>query len=317
MRKSVRFSIFCALFAGFAFSVNDIAIKYFTESMPLHEVVLFRAIIALVFTLAIFLPFEGGFKALRTRRPLLHISGGFCLVLANLCFFSALATIQLASASAIFFVAPLLITALSALFLKEKVGVRRWSALVVGLVGVLLIIKPGSINFEWAILLPLIAALAYSLKNILTRKMGLTEAAVTMSFYLHLTFIVACALMGLLFGDGNLNTSDDPAMQFIFRAWVMPSHEMILIIFIAGISSAFGGYFISQAYRHSSASLVAPFEYSTLPLAVFWGYFLWNEFPDLFSSLGIILILLSGIFVAFREGKLETVPSAKRVSGRR
>ena len=160
MVQSVKLSIFCALFAGFSFSVNDIAIKYFTDSMPHHEVVLFRAIIALIFTLAFFLPLEGGWVALKTRRPLLHILGGFCLVLANLCFFSALATIQLANASAIFFVAPLLITALSAIILKEQVGFRRWFALLVGMIGVFFIIKPGSINFEWALLLPLFAALA-------------------------------------------------------------------------------------------------------------------------------------------------------------
>ncbi len=317
MLKGLKFSIFCALFAGFAFSVNDIAIKFFTETMPLHEVVLFRAVIALIFTLSVFLPFEGGWVALKTRRPLLHIFGGFCLVIANLCFFSALATIQLGDASAIFFVAPLIITALSSLILKEKVGIRRWSALVVGMVGVILIIKPGSINFEWAVLLPLVAALAYSLKNIITRNMGLTETAVVMSFYLHLTFIASCLLMGLVFGDGKFNLSDDPALQFIFRAWVLPTQQMILILFLAGISSALGGYFIAQAYRHSSASLVAPFEYSTLPLAVFWGYFIWSEFPDILSAVGIILILLSGIFVALREGKLKTEPSAKRISGRR
>lgn len=285
--------------------------------MPLHEVVLFRAIIALIFTLSVFLPFEGGWVALKTRRPSLHIFGGSCLVLANLCFFSSLATIELANASAIFFVAPLLITALSSLILKEKVGIRRWSALFVGMIGVLLIIKPGSINFEWAILLPLIAALAYSLKNIITRNMGLTETAVVMSFYLHLTFIAACLLIGLFFGDGKFNINEDPALQFIFRPWVVPTQEMSLVIFLAGISSALGGYFIAQAYRHSSASLVAPFEYSTLPLAVFWGYFIWSEFPDMFSAIGIILIMTSGIFVAVREFKLKAEPSAKRVSGRR
>ena len=123
--------------------------------------------------------------------------------------------------------------------------------------------------------------------------------------------------MGLLFGNGKFDVSEDPALQFIFRSWVIPTEDMILVIFLAGFSSALGGYFISQAYRHSAASLVAPFEYSTLPLAVFWGYFLWSELPDFFSSIGIILIMGSGIFVALREGKHAAVPSAKRVSGRR
>ena len=123
--------------------------------------------------------------------------------------------------------------------------------------------------------------------------------------------------MGLFFGDGKFNGGEDPALQFIFRAWVLPTKDMSLVILLAGISSALGGYFIAQAYRHSSASLVAPFEYTTLPLAVFWGYFFWSEFPDVLSVVGIVLILSSGVFVALREGKLNTEPSAKRVSGRR
>ena len=317
MTRNFKFSIFCALLAGLSFSVNDVAIKYFTELMPLHEVVLFRAIIALIFTLSIFLPMEGGWISLKTRRPLLHILGGFCLVAANLSFFSGLATIPLADCSAIFFVAPLIITALSALFLKERVGFRRWTALTVGMAGVLLIVKPGSIDFEWTILLPLIAALAYSIKNIITRNMGLSEAAVTMSFYLHLTFIVSCVVMGLFFGDGKFSGTNDPATEFIFRAWIVPSLEMTAVIFVAGIGSAVGGYCISQAYRHSSASLVAPFEYSTLVLAVFWGYSLWGELPGFLSSVGIVLIIASGVFIALREGHIEKGPSVKRVSGRR
>ena len=94
--------------------------------------------------------------------------------------------------------------------------------------------------------------------------------------------------MGLFFGDGRYNGSEDPALQFIFRAWVFSKTEMIFVIFLAGISSALGGYFIAQAYRYSSASVVAPFEYCTLPLAIFWRYAIWSEFPDVFSSVGII-----------------------------
>ena len=123
--------------------------------------------------------------------------------------------------------------------------------------------------------------------------------------------------MGLFFGDGRYNGSEDPTLQFIFRAWVFSKTEMIFVIFLAGISSALGGYFIAQAYRYSSASVVAPFEYCTLPLAIFWRYAIWSEFPDVFSSVDIILILSSGIFIALRAGKLKTQPSAKRISGQR
>ena len=92
---------------------------------------------------------------------------------------------------------------------------------------------------------------------------------------------------------------------------------MALVIFVAGVGSAFGGYFISQAYRYSSASIIAPFEYFTLVLAVFWGYFIWEEIPDLMSTIGIIFIISSGVFVAIREHHFQIVPTAKRLSGRR
>ncbi len=147
--------------------------------------------------------------------------------------------------------------------------------------------------------------------------MGLEETAVTTSFYLHITFRASCLLMGLFFGNGKFNGSEDLALQFIFRAWVVPSKGMMLVICVDGISSAFGGYFIDKAYRHSSASLVDPFEYSTLPLALFGDYFIWSESPDFLSAAGIELILESGIFVALREGKKDIEPSVKRVSRRR
>ena len=144
-----QLSILYVLVAGFFFSVTDISVKYFTTLMPLHEVVFFRSIIALIFTLSILLPFDGGWSSLRTRRPSLHILRGSCLVIANLTFFSGLAVIPLAESTAIFFVAPLMITFISVIFLREDVGYRRWSALIIGLIGVLLIIKPGTIKFEW------------------------------------------------------------------------------------------------------------------------------------------------------------------------
>ena len=155
----------------------------------------------------------------------------------------------------------------------------------------------------------------YAIRSIITRKMGLQETAVTMSFYLHLTFIAACGIMGLLFGDGNFSGSKNPALDFIFRAWVLPSTEMLIVIFTAGIASAMGGYFSAQAYRLSSASVVAPFEYTPLVLAVFWGYFLWNELPDFISFIGISLIISSGVFIAIRERKIELSEEVKDLTG--
>lgn len=301
-----RLSIACALGGSLAFSVNDITVKSFSASLPLHEVVLFRSLIALIFTLALLAPGKSVAEVFRTQRLAAHLFRGFCVVVSNLTYFAALASMPLAEASAIFFVAPLLITAASAFLLREHAGVWRWGALAVGMVGVLLIIKPGTVAFQWAVLLPLLSALAYAAMHTMTRQMGLTESAATMAVYIQLTFIASCLAMGIAFGDGSLAGSGHPALEFLFRAWAWPSAMDLGLFLLAGVCSALGGYLISQAYRSSAASLVAPFEYSALVLAAFWGFVIWGEVPGAVSAFGLVLILLSGVVIALREARRST-----------
>jgi drug/metabolite transporter (DMT)-like permease len=303
------FSIACALGGSLAFSVNDIAVKSFASSLPLHEVVLFRALVALAFTLAVFAPGMAVRDVLRTRRPGAHLFRGICVVVSNMTYFAALASLPLAETSAIFFIAPLLITALSAVLLRERVGALRWAALCAGLTGVLLIVKPGTTAFQWAMVLPAFSALAYAGMHTMTRRMGLSEPAATMAVYNQITFIVVCAGMGLAVGRGELAGSGHPALEFIFRAWVVPGPRDLLLFLVAGMCSATGGYLVSQAYRSSAAGLVAPFEYVALVLAAFWGWAIWGELPGLSSGLGILLILASGVFVAWRASRHRAVTS--------
>ncbi len=296
-----RLSIACALGGSLAFSINDITVKSFSATLPLHEVVLFRALVALVLTVAFFAPGKTVAEVFQTRRLSSHMFRGACVVVSNLTYFTALAALPLAETSAIFFIAPLLITALSALVLREHVGPWRWWALVVGMAGVLLIVRPGSVTFQWAVLLPVLSALAYAGMHIMTRKMGLTESAVTMAAYVQLSFIAVCLAMGLLFGGGQLAGSGDPSLEFMFRAWAWPGLRDLAFFLVAGTCSATGGFLISQAYRSSAAALVAPFEYSALVLAAFWGFAIWGEIPGYLSSAGILLVLSSGVSIAVRE----------------
>ncbi len=310
-------SILCALGAALAFSINDITIKSFSTTYPLHEVVLVRAIVALLLTL-LFLGTRGDRLGMfRTRRLGAHLFRGLCVVITNLTFFMALAALPLAEASAVFYIAPLLITAFSAWLLKEQVGIRRWSALCVGMTGVLLIVKPGTAAFQLAVLLPALSALAYAGLHTMTRNMGLAESAATMSVYIQFTFIVTCSAMGLAFGGGQLAGSGHPSLEFLFRAWSWPTMAHFGLLFVAGACSAIGGYLISEAYRSSAAGLVAPFEYSGLLLAAFWGFTLWGELPGTWSVVGIVLILGSGLFVALREARLNIEPTARDAAGRR
>ncbi len=310
-------SIVCVVGASVAFSLNDVSVKFVSGSYALHEVMLIRSTVALVITLSILVPLEGGLHVLRTRRPLLHVTRGLCIVIANLAFLSAITIIPLAELTAIFFIAPLMTTAFSVIFLGETVGMRRWLALLVGIIGVLLIVRPGGTEFHWAMILPIIAATAYATLNTITRKMGLSENASAMTLYIQLTFAAVCLVMGAAFGDGRYAGTGNPALEFILREWRPVMITDLAIIAGSGVCSAAGGYMISQAYRSSEAGLVAPFEYSVLPLAVMWGFIIWGEVPSPVSALGILVILGSGVFIAIREAQARKTPVTRRISGRR
>jgi len=216
-----------------------------------------------------------------------------------------LATISLSEATAIFFVAPLFITALSVIFLGEQVGIRRWIAVTVGLLGVIIMLRPGTATFHYAALLPLFSAFAYACMQILTRKLGLKERASTLAFYIQLMFVITSSAFGLLFGHGKYANPDNPSLDFLFRAWTMPTYKDTLLMLGVGLASGVGGYLIGQAYRRSQAATIAPFEYIALVLAIIWGITFWGEWPDAFEWLGITMILGSGLFVFWREVMLD------------
>jgi len=295
----------CAIAAWFTFSLNDVGIKLLSGDYPLHQIVLIRAIIGLALTLALFMPLEGGYALIKTRNPAIHIARGLCIVMANMTFFAGLATISLPEATAIFFVAPLFITALSVLILGEKIGPRRWFAVAGGLIGVIVMVRPGSQAFQLAALLPLVAAAGYAVLQILPRRIGLTEKASTMTFYVQLVFVVVCTAFGLVAGDGRFAPGDSQSLDFLLRAWAWPTGSDWLVMIGLGVASGFGGYLVSQAYRMCEAGLIAPFEYLALLLAIFWSALIWNEWPDTIAWIGIALILWSGLYVFWREVVLD------------
>ena len=290
-----------ALGASFFFSFNDMAIKFLSGDYALHQVVLIRSVIGMAVLLAVVVPMEGGFRMLRTNHLSMHLLRGLCVVTANMTFFLALAAMPLADAVAIFFVSPLIITAFSVVFLKEAVGPQRWVAVAMGLLGVIVMMRPASSSFQIAAILPLIAAVAYAGLNILTRKIGGTEKAGTMTFYIQVTFIFVSGIAGLLIGDGRFAGSGDPSLDFLLRDWVWPVTSDYWVFLLIGIASTFAGYLISQAYRMCEAGLAAPFEYVGVVLAIFWGVVVFGEWPDAIAWVGISLIVGGGLFMIWRE----------------
>ena len=189
----------------------------------------------------------------------------------------------------------------SIIFLKEQVGLHRWASVFLGLLGVIVILRPGTDAFKLASLLPIAAAVGYATLHMLTRKMGKTESALTMSFYIQVTFILTSCLFWLFIGDGKLPSGGSPALHFLLREWGILSMDDWWVFVVVGTSSAFGGFLISQAYRKSEAAFVAPFEYIAMPLSICWGVLIFNNLPDTQSFFGMLMIIGSWLYVIWRE----------------
>lgn len=305
-----------------AISVNDMLIKQLSGGYPLHQMVFIRSSVGILFSLMI-LRWEGGFHLLKTRTPWLHVLRGMLIVVSNMTFFAAIAVLPLADATALFFVAPLMITLLSIPLLGEKVGPWRIGAVIVGFAGVVVMMKPwagqAALGVPRAVLfLPVIAALTYALNQLLTRRLGVTTSAAALAVWIQGTFICVSVMFWLVAGDGRFAVGlENGSLQFLLRAWVWPADGDIWFFAGLGFNSAIIGYCLSQAYRMADAATVAPFEYVGLPLAVFWGWMIWAELPDVWVSLGIVLIMGSGLFVFLREKMLNRrLVTARRVHRR-
>jgi len=297
----------CAAISVIFFAVNDVAIKFLSGGYALHQVVLIRSLIGLVIIVVLIAPLTNGWAIARTNRLPMHMLRGLCVVFANMTFFLGLAAMPLADAVAIFFISPLVITVFSVLFLGEMVGPRRWAAIAVGFVGVLIMMRPGTAAFQLASLLPFFAAFCYAGIHIITRRIGGTESAATMAFYIQIMFIVVCLAMGLAVGDGRFGDQSDPSLQFLLRAWSWPLPADYPVFLIIGVGIALGGYLISQAYRVTEASFVAPFEYLALPMSVVFGMLVFGEYPGGWDYVGMALILGAGLFTIWRETQTKPV----------
>lgn len=290
----------CALASTCFFSFNDSIVKYFSDDYALHQIILTRSLFGLLFVMVLIAPFAGGWSVVRTKKLKRHLFRGLLVVTANMCFFLGLAVIPLAEAVAIFFVAPLLITAFSVIFLGETVGLRRWSAVAIGFVGVLIVMRPGADTFQFASLLPIMAAFAYAGIHTMTRSIGSTESAATMTFYIQIVFIVVCLVIGLAIGNGQYANQENASLAFLFRAWEWPSWFDLFLMVLLGLGVAFAGLLISQAYKVGEPGFVASFEYVAIPLSIAVGFFVFGESPTWITLFGVLLILGSGLYAIAR-----------------
>lgn len=294
--------ILCLVVAIACLTVNDALVKWLSPDLPLHEITLLRSCIALPLLLPLAW-FEGGWHAFATRRPLLHFIRGSLLVVANAFFFTALAAMPLAETVTLFYTAPLFICLLAWPVLGERVGALRWAAIAAGMCGVVVMMQPGAEVFRPVSLLPVAAAFCYAAMTMMTRRLGLRDSAVALTFYIQLAFIAISAVSGLLLGGGDFDRYRDPSLEFLMRAWIWPDAAQWQALAVCGLIVAFGGYLISQAYRIGEAGAVAPFEYASLPFALLVGLYIWGDWPDGRAFAGAGLIIGGGLAMLYFENR--------------
>ncbi len=232
---------------------------------------------------------------------------GLLVVISNTCYYLALSVLPLAEVVAVFFLAPLLITVLSAVLLGERVGPLRWAAGMAGFLGVLLIVRPGGEAFQPAALFVLGSACAYGAMQLLTRRFGGDETGIMLIVSLQLAFLIFSTLVGLTVGDGRFADGHQgvlaPLATFFLREWHWPALGDLWVFAFMGVGSAGGGFLMALAYRAAPAALVAGFEYVGLPFALIWGLIVFGDLPGLWSALGMALILAAGLALVWQAAR--------------
>jgi drug/metabolite transporter (DMT)-like permease len=284
------------------FSLQDIAVKWMGGSYPILEIVIFRGLIAMPVTL-LFFRLEGQRGLPTTKQHKLEYVRGLFLFLSYTTYFMGLAALPLAEIAAIKFSTPLMITALSVMLLGEKVRPSRWAALGVGFIGVLIIVRPGSANFNIGSVFILLSALFYALSVMLTRRLQTTDSSATMSYYSSLFYLIAAFILTPLAIAVGPTPNAPPSIAFLFHAWSMPTLLDFVIMAGLGLVWAGGMYFMARAYSLALASVVAPFEYSSLPINMMWGFVIWHEIPTLATLAGAFLTLSSGLYTLYQDQK--------------
>ncbi len=291
------------------FSLQDIAVKGMGGDYPVLEIVTFRSLIALPLTLLLF-RYEGGRGLPTTQRHKLEYVRGLFYFLSYTTYFMGLAALPLAEIAAIKFSTPLMVTVLSVWMLGETVGPRRWLALLVGFMGVLLIVRPGVATFNMGSIFILISVLFYALATMLTRKLQSSDSSATMSYYSSLVYLVATVILTpLVIAVGDFPDAH-PSIAFLFHAWAIPSLLDALIMSGLGLVWAGGMYCLARAYSVARASVVAPFEYVALPINVMWGFVLWHELPTVATWAGAALTLVSGLYILYQERRERVAVAA-------
>lgn len=293
--------------ALFLFSIQDVIIKYFSDQYSVLLIVFIRGVIAISLMLLAVQLIKPPISLI-AQRPFLAIVRGLLGFTSYTTYYLAVASLPLAQVVAIVFTAPLFVTAMSALLLGEKVGLRRWSAVFTGFIGVLIIVGPSGEFTSLPVLLAFTAAITYGSHTIITRYLSWHDNPLSIAFNTTIVFTLAAGLLSLLLANGIIVvTSQHPSLVFLAREWSLPEpYDLGLMIFL-GFNGALAFYWLSKAYCVAPASAIAPFEYTYIVWAIIFGYVFWSEIPSSSTLIGVLVLISSSIYIWHRERRLQQV----------
>ena len=266
------------------FAIMDICIKWLNY-YPIGEVFFARFFIGL-FPIFFIIPKDKIFSFYKTKRPGLHAFRAITGSLAIIALFFGLRELPLADVISLTFGGPIFVTIGSILFLSEKVGLKRWAAVILGFAGMLLIVQPAFVELDYYYFSPIVFCIFFACVAISVRSLSKTEPIYRIAIY----FTVLNCLLGLA------------TLPF---GWVVPSKTDIIIFIIMGVCGSIGNLLLTQSYRMSEASLVTPIKYLSLVFAIIFGLLIWNEIPKILTLLGASLVVISSFIIFLRESQLK------------
>ena len=306
MKNNNPKGILYILLGMMVFAVQDSIMKYIYSFVNLYEVYLVRTLVSLIIIL-LFLKLTKRPIVFKTQYPLLTFCRVILFFFGFSSFYVSLTVMPLATATALFFVTPFLITIFANFFLKEKIGPRRWSAVIIGFIGVYIILNPDLSNFDYMSLTPIMCAFCYSLSMIIIKKTSEKDNVYTITFTFYIGAIIISSIFYFIIGDGQFNTIDHPASEFIFREWFTNLEVSMLLMIATGITASIAFLLLFTAYSIASPSVVSPFEYSILLWSSLSGWIFFGEVPNLNTIVGMIIIVSCGIYIFMRE-KIQEQP---------
>jgi len=267
------------------FSVMEILVKFLSSSYPIGELVFFRGFFGLL-PIIFIMPKKKFFQNFKTKKIKLHIFRTITGCFALISIFFGLKYLPLADAISITFAAPIFATIFSIFFVKEIVGKKRWFAVLIGFLGILIILKPGTSLFSIYSIFPILFCVGFAASASLIRILSKTDKNYLISFY----YTAGLTLVSLFL---------DPL------SWKIPLFKDCLLLISIGIIGSLGNIIITEAYRKSEISLITPIKYLNLIFAIVFGYYLFNEVPEVSTLIGSVLIIVSTVIIFIRERKLN------------